>query len=207
MAPRKNWSAAGAWWRALVLVLAAWVVVAAIALASYLSLSVVAVPIVVGVVLTIGFVVAVVGVHQAFWLGFLALLPGVAVLVGAVQYAPEAALEFRGERAEVTVADVEVSGKRHEFDLVRTADGVALGETLVYQGSSPPYAVGTTLAVLVDPEGEVSMEVADRVDPAGKMALLLAGGGAWSVIGAYAARRGLLRRRQGKSLHDTPALY
>ncbi|MDT0342691.1 hypothetical protein [Streptomyces litchfieldiae] len=204
-APRV-WSTAGAFGRAALLVLLAWAVAGTITAVSYLALGVIAVPILTGVVLGVGFVVAVIATHQAFWLGLLALVCGLPVLVGAVQYAPEAALDRRGVAQEVVITDVDVTGKRHEFRL-STVAGEALAERLDYQGSSPPYQIGDRLTVISDPEGTVPLEDAAKVDPDAKLGMLGGGTAVWTLIALYAARRGHVRRRNGKSLSDTPALY
>ncbi|NYI08196.1 hypothetical protein [Allostreptomyces psammosilenae] len=197
------WSTTGAFGRALGLLLAAWLVAGTIAGVSYLALSTVGVPIVLGVVLCFAFGAAVVALHRAWWLGFLSLLPSVMVLVGAVQYAPEAALEQRGVREQVTIVGADVTGNRHRFELQK-ADGTVLDESLDYQGSSPPYSPGDNITVIRDPEGVVPLEEATRVDSAGRLGTLLAGISGWTLIAPLAVGRGHIRRIHGRPLRDLP---
>ncbi|MEU9508271.1 hypothetical protein AB0D32_18575 [Micromonospora sp. NPDC048170] len=165
---------------------------------AYVAVSTKAVPISTGVILCLVFVIAVRLLHRAVWLAFLAVVPALLVLVGSVQFAPEAVLEGRGVRQEVTIVAVEVTGKRHAFTL-QGADG-RLDEPLIYQGSNPNHRVGDRLAVLTDPEGKVELEVADRVDSGGMLGMLLLGGAGWTCIALLAGWRGHVRRRKGR--HD-----
>ncbi|GGW41404.1 hypothetical protein GCM10010340_19300 [Streptomyces griseoloalbus] len=116
--------------RTVAVVVCGWAAAAATAGASYLALRWVWVPIAVGVVLCLAFVVLLMLLHRAGWIALLSLVPGLFILVGAVQYAPEAALEVRGVRESVViVADSvdETGGDNHRFTL-RTADGEELAE-------------------------------------------------------------------------------
>jgi predicted membrane channel-forming protein YqfA (hemolysin III family) len=86
-------------WRTVALVVYAWAAAAATTCAAYLAVGSEAVPISVGLFLGLAFVVLLSLLHRAFWLAVLSVVPGLFVLVGAVQYAPEAALERRGVRS------------------------------------------------------------------------------------------------------------
>jgi hypothetical protein len=195
----KVWPVAGAFGRALLLVLLAWAVAGAIAGLSYLVPGLIGVPIVLGILMGVGFLVAVIALHRAYWLAFLALVPGLLVLIGAVQHAPEAVLEQRGVRERVTVVTEEVTGRRHHFEL-RTAGGEVLDERLASGLSSPPYEVGDTLAIIRDPEGVVPLMEAADVDASEKRGMLIMGASGWTLIALYAVRRGHVRRRHGKTL-------
>ncbi|MEV7788527.1 hypothetical protein AB0O72_24535 [Streptomyces sp. NPDC088106] len=181
-------------------VLCGWVAALATTYVSYLALRWVAVPIVVGVVLCLAFVVMLMLLHRAAWIALLSLVPGLFILVGAVQYAPEAALEVRGVRESVVIVADSATGKgnnNHRLTL-RTADGEELAERLTYKGSGAPR-VGERLDVIHDPDGVVPMERADQVDPAGRLGGLVAGLVAWTLMAVLAGRRGHVRRRQGKT--------
>lgn len=186
--------------RTVGVVLFGWAAAAVTAGASYLALRWVWVPIAVGVVLCLAFVVLLLLLHRAGWIALLSFVPGLFILVGAVQYAPEAALEVRGVREGVViVADSvdETGGDNHRFTL-RTADGEELEERLTYNGSGAPR-VGERLDVLRDPEGVVPMEQADEVDAAGRLNGLVVGLVAWTLMAVLAGRRGHVRRRRGKT--------
>ncbi|MFI2504788.1 hypothetical protein [Streptomyces sp. NPDC018972] len=181
--------------------LSGWAAAAATAGVSYLSLRWVAVPIIVGTAMCVGFVVLLWILHRAAWIGVLSLVPGAFILFGAVQYAPEAALELRGVRESVViVADSvdETGGDNHRFTL-RTADGEELEERLTYNGDAWAPEVGDRFDVVRDPEGVVPMEQADDVDPAGRLDGLIGGLVAWTLMAVLAGRRGHVRRRRGKT--------
>ncbi|GGV57907.1 hypothetical protein GCM10010294_05010 [Streptomyces griseoloalbus] len=186
--------------RTVGVVLFGWAAAAVTAGASYLALRWVWVPIAVGVVLCLAFVVLLALLHRAGWIALLSLVPALFILVGAVQYAPEAALEVRGVRESVViVADSATGkdGKNHRLTL-RTADGGELEERLTHNGSGAP-GVGDRFDVIRDPEGVVPMEQADDVDAAGRLGGLIAGLVAWTLMAVLAGRRGHVRRRQGKT--------
>ncbi|MET7294307.1 hypothetical protein ABZS79_19625 [Streptomyces griseoloalbus] len=186
--------------RTVGVVLFGWAAAAVTAGASYLALRWVWVPIAVGVVLCLAFVVLLALLHRAGWIALLSLVPALFILVGAVQYAPEAALEVRGVRESVViVADSATGkdGKNHRLTL-RTADGGELKERLTHKGSGAPR-VGDRFDVIRDPEGVVPMEQADDVDAAGRLGGLIAGLVAWTLMAVLAGRRGHVRRRQGKT--------
>jgi len=177
-----------------------WLTALVTAYVSYLALRWVWVPIAVGVVLGLAFVVLLILLHRAAWIGLLSIVPALFILVGAVQYAPEAALEARGVReAVVVVADSATGkdGKNHRLTL-RTADGEELEERFTYNGSGAPR-VGERLDVMYDPEGVVPMEQADEVDAAGRLGGLIAGLGGWTLLAVLAGWRGHVRRRRGKT--------
>ncbi|MER5701760.1 hypothetical protein ABT023_07350 [Micromonospora sp. NPDC002296] len=155
-----------------------------------------AVPIIAGLALCVVFASVVGVLHRAAWLAFLAMVPALFVLVGSVQLAPEAVLEARGVRQQVTIVNVEVVGKRHAFNL-RGEDG-PLAEQMIYRGSNPGYRIGGTLVVLTDPDGVVPLRDADRVDSRGRLVALTFGAVGWTVIALLAGWRGHVRRREGR---------
>ncbi|MET9154276.1 hypothetical protein ABZX82_23830 [Streptomyces griseoflavus] len=168
---------------------------------SYLALRWVWVPIAVGVVLCLAFVVALIVLHRAAWIALLSVVPGLFILVGAVQYAPELALEVRGVRESVVIVADDATGKdgsNHRYTL-RTADGEELTERLTYNGSAWAPKVGERLDVIRDPEGVVPMEQADEVDAAGRLGALGAGLVAWTLMAVLAGWRGHVRRRKGRT--------
>ncbi|MEU7996818.1 hypothetical protein AB0B83_15965 [Micromonospora sp. NPDC049060] len=193
------WSAGRSTAMTVLLVLFGLAVVGVNTAIAYVAVGATVVPIVTGLLLCLVFVLAVRLLHRAAWLAFLAMGPALFVLVGSVQLAPEAVLEARGVRQEVTIVDVSVVGKRHAFTL-EGADG-RLDEPLVHQGSNPGYRVGDRLAVLTDPDGVVELEAADRVDSGGMVGALLFGGAGWTFIALLAGWRGHVRRRHDR--HDT----
>ncbi|WP_201753970.1 hypothetical protein [Micromonospora rubida] len=155
-----------------------------------------AVPISTGLALCVVFAVAVGVLHRAAWLAFLSMVPALFVLVGSVQLAPEAVLEERGVRQQVTIVGVEVAGKRHAFTL--RGDEGPLDEPMIYRGSNPGYRIGGTLVVLTDPDGVVALRAADRVDSRGRLVALAFGAAGWAVIALLAGWRGHVRRREGR---------
>ncbi|MDU0299449.1 hypothetical protein [Streptomyces sp. PAL114] len=185
--------------RAMWVALCGWVAALVTACASYLALRWVAVPIVVGVVLCLAFAGLLTWLHRAGWIALLSLAPGLMVLVGAVQYAPELALEVRGVREGVVIvadsADA-TGGKNHRLTL-RTEDGRELAERMTYKGDGAPRP-GQRLEVIRDPEGVVPMERADQVDAAGRLHGAFAGLVTWTLMAFLAGWRGHVRRRQGK---------
>jgi hypothetical protein len=192
--------------RTLAVLVFGWAAAAGTAGASYLALRWVAVPIGVGTVLCLAFAVLLALLHRAAWIALLSLVPALFILVGAVQYAPEAALEARGVRERVViVADSaeETGGKNHRYTL-RTEDGEELEERFTYNGDTWAPEVGDRLDVILDPEGVVPMEKAEEVDPAGRLNGLIAGVVAWTLMTLLAGRRGHVRRRKGKE--ESPLL-
>lgn len=190
--------------RTLALVAFVWAAAAAITCAAYLTLGSEVVPIVLGVFLCLAFAVLLMLLHRAAWLAVLAVVPALFVLVGAVQYAPEAALERRGVRESVViVADsaAGTGGDNHRFTLRRT-DGSTLKEKLEYDGDTWDPKVGERLEVVRDPEGVVPMEQAEDVDAAGRLGGLIGGTVAWTLITVLAGRRGHVRRRRGIEMPD-----
>ncbi|MFE8951223.1 MULTISPECIES: hypothetical protein [Streptomyces] len=176
-----------------------WAAALVVAGVSYLALRWVAVPIAVGVLLFLVFAGLLAWLHRAGWIALLSLAPGLFVLVGAVQYAPELALEVRGvQESVVVVADsaAETGGKNHRYTL-RAEDGRVLDERLSYNGSGGPR-VGDAFDVVLDPEGVAPMERADQVDPAGRLGGAVAGLVVWTLMTPVAGWRGHVRRRQGK---------
>ncbi|MEU4880949.1 hypothetical protein AB0G19_10870 [Streptomyces althioticus] len=185
--------------RAAWVALCGWAAALVTACVSYLALRWVAVPIVVGLALCLAFGGLLVWLHRAGWIALLSLAPGLMVLVGAVQYAPELALEVRGVRESVViVADSAdgAGGKNHRLTL-RTGDGRELAERMTYKGDGAPRP-GQRLDVIRDPDGVVPMERADQVDAAGRLHGAFAGLVTWTLMAALAGWRGHVRRRQGK---------
>ncbi|MER6296856.1 hypothetical protein ABT368_18050 [Streptomyces althioticus] len=185
--------------RAAWVALCGWVAALVTACVSYLALRWVAVPIVVGLALCLTFGGLLIRLHRAGWIALLSLAPGLMVLVGAVQYAPELALEVRGVRESVViVADGAdgTGGKNHRLTL-RTEDGRELAERMTYKGDRAPRP-GQRLDVIRDPDGVVPMERADQVDAAGRLHGAFAGLVTWTLMAALAGWRGHVRRRQGK---------
>lgn len=155
-----------------------------------------AVPICLGLVGCFAFTVALRLLHRAWWLAVLSVVPALFVLVGSVQLAPEAVLQERGVAQQVTITDVQTSGKRHEFAL--RSDSGPLDEPLVYQGSAPDYRVGQQLTVLTDPRRQVELADAEDVDAAGKRAMLVFGAAGWTLFALLAGWRGHVRRARGR---------
>lgn len=134
--------------------------------------------------------------HRAWWLAVLSVVPALFVLVGSVQLAPEAVLQQRGVAQQVTITDVQTSGKRHEFAL--RGDSGPLDEPLVYRGSAPGYRVGQQLTVLTDPQGQVELADAEKVDVGGKRSMLVLGAVGWTLFALLAGWRGHVRRARGR---------
>lgn len=186
--------------RTVALVVFGWATAAGTAGVAYLTLGSEWIPIFVGVVLCLAFAVALLLLHQALWLTVLSSVPALFVLVGAVQYAPEAALESRGVREKVVIVADSAAGTssdNHRFTL-RTADGDELEEKLTHDGDVWAPKVGDRLDVIRDPQGYVPMEQADDVDAAGRLGGLIAGTAGWTLIAVLAGWRGHVRRRQGR---------
>ncbi|MCF1648710.1 hypothetical protein [Streptomyces indiaensis] len=186
--------------RTVAVVFLGWATAAGTAGLAYLTLGSRWVPITVGVLLCLAFAVALILLHQALWLTVLSSVPALFVLVGAVQYAPEAALELRGVRERVVIVADSAAGTssdNHRFTL-RTTDGGELEEKLVHDGDAWAPKVGDQLDVMRDPEGAVPMEQADEVDAAGRLEGLITGTAGWTLIAVLAGWRGHVRRRQGR---------
>ncbi|MFJ9599960.1 hypothetical protein [Streptomyces althioticus] len=180
--------------------LCGWAAALATACVSYLALRWVAVPIVVGLLLCLGFAGLLIWLHRAGWTALLSLAPGLFVLVGAVQYAPELALEVRGVRESVVVvADgaAATGGDNHRYTL-RGEGGRELEERLTYNGDAWAPEVGDRFDVISDPQGVVPMERADEVDASGRLGGAVAGLAGWTLLAALAGWRGHVRRRKGK---------
>ncbi|MFT2016119.1 hypothetical protein ACMA1D_09790 [Streptomyces sp. 796.1] len=175
-----------------------WVIAAANAGISYLALGMDVIPIITGVIGCLIFVVLVRFLHCAWWLAAVSVLPAVFVLVGSVQYAPEAALDHRGVRETVRISDHSTAGSHsgHRFTLVgRTGK---LKETLNYSGDHPQWKVGDRIEVVSDPEGVVPLEAASDVAPDTELRTLIMGGAGWTGVALLAGRRGFVRRTTGR---------
>ncbi|MFI7551310.1 hypothetical protein ACIBQ2_16310 [Micromonospora sediminimaris] len=190
------WTAAASARRTALLVLSGFVIAGLNTGIGYAAAGTRAVAIGTGIVLSLAFVFAVRLLHRAAWLAFLSFVPALFVLVGSVQLAPDLALEQRGVRQEVTVVDAQADGSRHTFTLSGATGPLA--EPLVYQGSDPGYRIGERLTVLTDPDGELTLQDADRVDSGGKLIALLLGVSGWTLIALLAGWRGHVRRRTGR---------
>ncbi|SEB71363.1 hypothetical protein [Streptomyces sp. TLI_105] len=126
--------------RTAALTLCLWASAGAVTAVSYLLPSADWIAIGLGVVLFLLFGILLHVVHRGVWLVLLAALPALLVLVGAVQYPPELALERYGVRESVVVTDdsaASTGGKNHRLTL-RRADGQVLAERLVYRGTGAP---------------------------------------------------------------------
>jgi hypothetical protein len=135
--------------------------------------------------------------HRAWWLTVLSAVRALYILIGSVQYAPEAALEQRGARESVVIVADTASGtssNNHRFSL-RGTDGKVLEEKLQFDGDVWAPKVGDRLDVLRDPEGAVPMEQADDVDAAGRLGGLIGGTVTWTLMAVLAGWRGHVRRR------------
>lgn len=174
-----------------------WIIAAANTGISYLALGTDVVPIVTGFIGCCVFVIVLRFLHHAWWLAFLSLLPAVFVLVGSVQYAPEAALDSRGVRETVRIAADSATdgGSNHRFTLIGGSG--ELKETLDYDGDHPSWKVGDRIEVVSDPENVVPLEVASDVDSSGQLGALVMGVAGWTAIALLAGRRGFVRRRAG----------
>ncbi|MGK5698160.1 hypothetical protein ACSNOJ_35655 [Streptomyces sp. URMC 128] len=182
-----------------------WASAAATTGVAYLTLGSEVVPIAVGFLLCLTFAVMLLLLHRALWLTVLSAVPALFVLVGAVQYAPEAALERRGVRESVVIVADSAAGtssNNHRFTL-RGADGTELEEKLEFNGDAWAPKVGDRLDVISDPEGVVPMEQAEEVDAAGRLGGLVGGTVTWTLVAVLAGWRGHVRRRRGRdSLAD-----
>ncbi|MFE0103678.1 hypothetical protein [Streptomyces sp. NPDC059009] len=183
---------------AVVLVIG-WVAAAGNTGIAYATLGTDWIPVATGCVGGFVFVIALHLLHEVLWTLLLAAAAGVLVLVGSVQYAPEAALERRGIREQVTIVEHKaISRSSHEFTL-RGPDG-RLDETLTYDGASPGHEVGDRLEILRDPERVVPLEPAADVDASGQLGSLITGVGVWTALTLIAGRRAHVRRRRAAAL-------
>lgn len=182
----------------LIVVALGWIIAAANAGISYLSLGTEVIPIITGFMGCVVILILLRFLHCAWWLAFLSLLPAVFVLVGSVGYAPEAALDDRGVRNTVRIsADSATDGNsNHRFTL--TGPTGELKETLDYDGDHPQWKVGDQLDVMSDPQGVVPLQAASDVDPGSELETLAMGVIGWTGITLLAGRRGFIRRRAGR---------
>lgn len=175
-----------------------WAIAAANTGISYLAVGTDWIPISTGLIGCLAFALLLCLLHHAWWLALVSFLPAVFVLVGSVQYAPEAALDVRGVRESVRItADsaADSGSNNHRFTLVGPKG--KLGEPLTYSGSDPEWEVGDRLDVISDPEGVVPLEAASDVDSDGRLGTLGMGVAGWTAITLLAGRRGFVRRRAG----------
>ncbi|MCX5384585.1 hypothetical protein [Streptomyces sp. NBC_00083] len=175
-----------------------WIIAAVNTGISYLALGMDVIPIVTGLIGCLAFAILLRFLHCAWWLAFCSFLPAVLVLVGSVQYAPEATLDDRGVRESGRVAaDSAAAGdSNHRFTLIGPAG--RLKETLDYDGDDPSWHVGDRVEVIRDPKGVIPLEVSSDVDPANRLGSLAMGVGGWTGITLLAGRRGFVRRRASR---------
>ncbi|MFG3284522.1 hypothetical protein [Streptomyces sp. NPDC048111] len=176
-----------------------WIIAAANTGIAYLALGTDVVPIITGFIGCVVFAILLRFLHCAWWLAACSLVPAVFVLVGSVQYAPEAALDGRGVRETVRITADSASGgggSNHRYALV--GQGGRLKETLDYSGDHPKWRVGDRVEVVHDPEGEIPLEVASDVDPGNRLGSLVMGVVGWTGITLLAGRRGFVRRNAGR---------
>ncbi|MBC9714883.1 hypothetical protein H9Y04_20250 [Streptomyces sp. TRM66268-LWL] len=193
--------------RTLGLIAFGWAAAVGNTLLAYLTSGTDAIPIIVGVVLCFVFVMLLVFLHRAWWLGVLALVPALFVLVGSVQYPPEGALDLRGVREPVVVVADSAAGtssNNHQLTLKNTETGRELAEKLTYRGQAGAPEVGERLDIIRDPDGRVPMEEADSVDASEELRNLVGGAAVWTLMALLAGRRGHVRRRRGRELRDLP---
>ncbi|MFG3136030.1 hypothetical protein ACGFZA_07385 [Streptomyces sp. NPDC048211] len=176
-----------------------WIIAAVNTGISYLALGMDVIPIVTGLIGCFALAILLRLLHCAWWLAVLSFLPAVFVLVGSVQYAPEAALDGRGvrETVRVTADSAAVSGgSDHHFTLEGRLG--ELDETLDYSGDHPDWEVGDRIEVISDPKGVVPLEAATDVDADDALGMLVMGVVGWTCITLLAGRRGFVRRRAGR---------
>ncbi|MGQ4487994.1 hypothetical protein ACN6LM_005339 [Streptomyces sp. SAS_281] len=176
-----------------------WVIAAVNTGISYLALDLDVIPIVTGLIGCLGFVIVLRVLHCAWWLAALSVLPALLVLVGSVQYGPEAVLDGRGvrETVRITADSAAVSGGSHHRFTLEGRPG-ELKETLNYDGDDPDWAVGDRIEVISDPKGVVPMAAASDVDPGDRLGMLVMGAVGWTCITLLAGLRGFVRRRAGR---------
>lgn len=175
-----------------------WIIAAVNTGISYLALGMDVIPIITGFIGCCAFVIVLRFLHHAWWLAVLSLLPAVFVLVGSVQYAPEAALDSRGVRETVRIAADSAAdgGSNHRFTLIGRSG--ELKETLDYDGDHPKWTVGDRIEVVSDPKNVVPLEAAADVDPGSQLETLVMGVAGWTGMALLAGRRGFVRRRAGR---------
>lgn len=176
-----------------------WVVAAVNTGISYLALGMDVIPIVTGFIGCLVFLLLLCFLHCAWWLAFCSAVPALFVLVGSVQYAPEATLVSRGVRETVRVtADSAATegGSDHHFTLVGQSG--RLKETLDSGEGRPKWQVGDRVDVIHDPKGVIPIEVASDVDPDNRLGSLIMGVVGWTGITLLAGRRGFVRRSAGR---------
>jgi hypothetical protein len=175
-----------------------WIIAAANTRISYLALGMDVIPIITSLIGCLVLAILLRFLHHAWWLAFFSFLPSVFVLVGSVQYAPEAALDSRGvrETVRITADSAAVGDSNHRFTL--TGRSGELEETLDYAGDDPDWKVGDRIEVISDPEGVIPLEAASDVDPGSQLGALAMGVVGWTGITLLAGRRGFMRRRAGR---------
>ncbi|MFE9777812.1 hypothetical protein ACFYPA_06595 [Streptomyces sp. NPDC005775] len=183
----------------LAVVMLGWIIAAVNTGISYIALGTDVIPIVIGLIGCVVFAIVLRFLHCAWWLAVLSFLPAVSVLVGSVQYAPEAALDNRGVRETVRItADSAAAngGSHHRFTLEGRLG--QLEETLDYDGDHPDWEVGDRIEVISDPKGVVPLAAASRVDSGGQLGTLVLGVVGWTCVTLLAGLRGFVRRSAGR---------
>lgn len=151
------------------------------------------------------------------WWVYWVVGPVVAVAaLGSVMSAEDLSLMRAGEPTDVVVVDhsVDVENRHgsgggrdrkaytHEYTLKGT-DGREIDQTLVYRGKDGFDGIdeGDTITVMIDPEGQVPPELAERVDLGTDLALVIVGlvasTGLFVVCGLVLLRRWLLPPQPG----------
>lgn len=118
------------------------------------------------------------------WVRWLGVPAAMLFGIGAIMLAEDIALAQSGERTEAVVVDhtvdVEEGAKgksyTHHYTL-EGADGQPLGEPMEYRGEDGFDDVdeGTTIEVLVDPDGEAPTKPADSIDIGAGIAAAIVG--------------------------------
>ncbi|WP_087924644.1 hypothetical protein [Streptomyces albireticuli] len=182
----------------LAVVLLGWIIAAANTGLAYLTLGMDWIPISTGVLGCFVLAIVLRFLHCAWWLAALSFVPALCVLVGSVQYAPEAALDNRGVRESVLITDDSAEAGRSDHRFTLTGRSGELKETLNHDGAFPEWKVGDRVEVISDPKGVVPLEAASGVDPDSEFDLLVMGVIGWTGITLLAGRRGFVRRSAGR---------
>lgn len=182
----------------LVVVVLGWIIAAANTGIAYLTLGMDWIPISTGVLGCFVLAIVLRFLHCAWWLAALSLVPALFVLVGSVQYAPEAALDNRGVRENVLITDDRAGDGNAHHRFVLTGRSGKLEETLNHDGDFPKWKVGDRVEVVSDPKGVVPLEAASDIDPDSEFDTLVMGVVGWTGITLLAGRRGFVRRAAGR---------
>jgi hypothetical protein len=185
--------------RTVALMVFGWLAAASNAYIAYLALGMEWVPFILGFLVCCIFAIWMSLLHRAWWLTVLSAVPALFILIGSVQYAPEAALEQRGVRENVViVADTadNTPGDKHRLTL-QDAGGKEL-EKMEYDSDVWAPKVGDQITIIRDPEGTVPLERAEKVDASDELGSLVGGTVGWTLMALLAGWRGHVRRRHGR---------